>query len=382
LDFEWTPDQSTLRDKIIAFARKKLNDDVVDRDRAATFPRDLWLECGVLGLQGLPVAEELGGGGFDPLSTAIALEALGYGCRDGGLVFSICAHLLGCVVPVWKHGNDVLKRRLLPSLCDGRSIAVCAMTEPTSGSDAFAMSTRAEPVGDGFRIDGTKIFGTNAPVADLALVYAVTDRRKAPHGGITAFLVRTDAPGVRVSQRFEKMGLRSSPLGELVFDGAFVSADSVVGEVGNGTVVFSESMDWERIGLAASHVGTMQRLMERAVEHARTRTSAGRTIGKYQAVSHKIADMKTRLEASRLLAYRSASRIDRSHRRALDASIAKVFVSEALVQTALDTVQILGGYGYLTEYEAERALRDAVGSPLYCGTNEVLRNVIAGWLGL
>jgi alkylation response protein AidB-like acyl-CoA dehydrogenase len=382
MDFELSPDQRLLRDKIIQFAGKELNEGAADRDRTETFSRGLWLKCGDMGLQGLPVPEEFGGTGLDPLSTAVALEAFGYGCRDGGLVFSVCAHLLACVVPVLKHGSDDLKRRYLPGLCNGTFIAVTAMTEPSSGSDVFAISTRAERDGDGFRITGTKIFGTNAPVADLALVYAVTDRDKAPQGGVTGFLVKTDTPGVQQAQKFEKMGLRSSMLGELVFEDVFVPADAVVGSVGSGTVVFAESMEWERVCIAASQVGTMQHLMEKSIAYARTRTSAGRTIGKYQAVSHKIANMKIRLEASRLLTYRSASRIGQTHRNASDASITKVFASEALVKTALDTVQVLGGYGYLTEYEAERALRDAIGSPLYCGTNEIQRNIIAGWLGL
>jgi alkylation response protein AidB-like acyl-CoA dehydrogenase len=382
MDFELSPDQGLLRDKILQFAGKELNEGAAERDRTETFPRDLWRKCGEIGLQGLPVPEEFGGTGLDPLSTAVALEAFGYGCRDGGLVFSVCAHLLACVVPVMRHGSDQLRRRYLPGLCDGTFIAVSAMTEASGGSDVSAISTRAEPEGEGFRINGTKIFGTNAPVADLALVYAVTDPDQSPHGGVTGFLVKTDTPGVHLAQKFEKMGLRSSMLGELVLEDVFVAGDAVVGSVGNGTVVFSESMEWERVCIAASQVGTMQHLMEKSIAHARTRTSAGRAIGKYQAVSHMIANMKIRLEASRLLVYLSASRIGQTHRNTLDASITKVFVSDALVKTALDTVQVLGGYGYLTEYEAERALRDAISSPLVCGTNEIQRNIIAAWLGL
>lgn len=382
MDFDINPEQRALRDQIIDFARRELNDGAVDRDRNETFPEALWRKCGALGLQGLPVPQKLGGEGLDPLSTAIALEALGYGCRDGGLVFSICAHMLACVVPVLEHGSDEQKRRYLPGLCKGASIAVCAMTESSSGSDAFAISTRARPDGEGFRITGTKVLGTNAPVADLALVYAVTDGGTAPREGITAFLVKTDAPGVRRAQKFEKMGLRSSMLGELVLEDVYVPGEDVVGAAGSGAVIFSDAMQWERVGIAASQVGTMQHLLEKATDYARTRSSGGRTIGKYQAVSHKIADMKIRLEASRLLTYRSAALIGRTRRNMLDASIAKVFVSDALVKTALDTVQVLGGHGYLTENEAERALRDAIGSRLYCGTNEILRNLIAEWLGL
>jgi alkylation response protein AidB-like acyl-CoA dehydrogenase len=382
MDFEYTEDQRLLRKEIIAFARKELNAGAEDRDRECTFSRDLWSKCGEMGLPGLPVPEEYGGIGQDPLTTAIALEAFGYGCEDGGLVFSVCAHLLACVIPVWKHGSEELKQRYLPSLCQGSLIAVNGMTEPDSGSDAFAMTTRATPDGDGFRISGTKTFASNGPVADVALVYAVTDPEKGYYGGITAFLVETSSPGFRVGQTFEKMGLRSSPISELVLDDVFVPHDAIVGQVGAGTRLFTESMEWERICIAAVHVGTMERLVERAIAQARTRSAFGQPISKFQAVSHRIVDMKVRLEASRLLAYRSAWRLEHARSVAVDASVVKLFVSDSLVASALDTVQIFGGYGFMVEYGVERVLRDSVGSTLYSGTSEIQKNIIAGWLGL
>ena len=297
-------------------------------------------------------------------------------------MFAVCAHLLACVVPIWKHGSEEQRRRYLPQLCNGRLIAVNAMTEPGSGSDAFAMKTRALPDEDGFRINGTKTFSSNGPVADVALVYALTDPAKAYHGGVTAFLVERGTPGFKQGQTFEKMGLRTCAIGELVFDDARVSADSTIGQLGAGAGIFSQSMEWERICLAACHLGTMERLLEQAIEHARTREAFGQRIGKFQAVAHTIADMKVRLEAARLLTYRSAWRLDRVRNAPLDASMTKLLVSESLVQTALETVQLLGGYGFMVEYEAERALRDAVGSTLYSGTSEMQRNIIASWLGL
>src|SRR3990172_3003527 len=178
MDFALTEDQRLLRDNIARFAQRELNGGVLERDREQVFPHELWLKCGEMGLQGLPVPEEFGGAGADPLSTAIALEALGYGCEDGGLVFSICAHLLACVVPIWKHGSEEQKRGLLPRLCSGRMIAVNGLTEPESGSDAFSMKTRAEPDGDGFVISGAKTFSSNGAIADLAVVYATTNRDK------------------------------------------------------------------------------------------------------------------------------------------------------------------------------------------------------------
>ena len=382
MDFSFTEEQTILRKEIVRFAQLELNSGIAERDRQQIFPRDLWLKCGGMGLQGLAVPEEYGGAGLDGLSSAIALEALGYGCRDGGLVFAICAHLLSCAIPIWKFGTAEQKDRYLPGLCDGTLIAVNAMTEPGSGSDAFAMTTRAESDGDVFRINGTKTFSSNGPVADLALVFAITDAEKGYHGGVTAFLVEKGTKGFRLGQKFEKMGLRTSLISEMVFDDVCVSPDAVLGGVGAGAMLFTHAMDWERVCLFASHVGTMERLMEKAIEYARTRTQFGQPIGKFQAISHRIADMKVQLEAARLLTYKAAWRLERTRSVSLDACIAKLFVSESLVRTALGTVQIFGGYGFMVDYEVERALRDAVGSTLYSGTSEMQRNIIARWLGL
>jgi len=377
-----TPEQQTLREEIARFAQKELNDDLIARDRGQIFSRELWAKCGAMGLQGLPVPEEYGGSAADGLTTAIALEALGYGCRDSGFVFSLCAHLLSCVVPLWKHGSEEQKRRWLPGMCDGSLVGVHAMTEPESGSDAFTMHTRATPDGDGWRINGTKIFITNGPVADMVIVFAVTDSEKGFHGGITAFLVEAGTKGFGTSQKIEKMGLRTSPFAELVFDDVHVGREAILGRPGAGAQQFQNSMDWERICLFASHVGTMERLVEQSIEYARTRRQFGQPVGKFQAIQHKVADMKIRLEASRLLVRRAAAMLDKSKMVSLDAAIAKVFVSEALVQTSLDAVQIHGGYGYCTEYEIERAVRDAVGSTIYSGTSEMQRQIIARFMGL
>jgi alkylation response protein AidB-like acyl-CoA dehydrogenase len=382
MDFSFTEEQQSLRQNIIRFAQEKLNEAVVERDREQRFSRELWRKCGEIGLQGLPVPEEYGGSGLDALSSAIALEAFGYGCHDGGLVFSLCAHLLSCVVPLWQYGNEEQKQRYLPGLCNGTLIGVHAMTEPGSGSDAFGLRTKAEPDDTGFRINGTKTFISNAPIADLVIVFAMTDSNKGYYGGVTAFLVENGTPGFVVSQKFEKMGLRTSPIGELVFEDVHVPAEAVLGGVGAGSTLFTQAMDWERICLFAGHIGTMERLLEQSIAYARTRAQFGQPIGKFQAISHRIVDMKVQLEAARLLTYRAAWRLGRVKNVSLDASMAKLFVSESLVKAALDTVQIHGGYGYMTEYELERALRDAVGSTIYSGTSEIQRNIIARWLGL
>lgn len=382
MDFALSPDQRALSEEIVRFARKELSPGAAERDAAHEFPHELWRKCGEMGLQGLPVPQEHGGAGLDSLSTAIALEALGRGCEDGGLVFAICAHVLACVVPIWKHANPAQKQRYLPALCRGDLIAVNAMTEPESGSDAFNMKTRARLDGDGFVITGAKTFSSNGPVADLAVVYAQTDSTKGFMGGVTAFLVETSTPGLIKGQQFSKMSLRTCPIGELVFDDVRVPKEAVLGAVGGGGPIFNQSMEWERACLVAAHVGAMERLLEKAVEYANTRKSFGQRIGQYQAVSHRIADMKVRLEAARLLTYRAASRLETSKAVGLDAAIAKVFASEALVECALDLVRTLGGYGVMTEYGAERALRDSIAGVLYSGTNDMQRNIIARWVGL
>lgn len=382
MDFELSADHRLLRDNIVRFAHEVLNPGVAERDRERAFSRELWKKCGEMGLQGLPVPEEYGGSNLDALSTTVALEALGYGCHDGGLVFSLCAHLLSCVIPMWRFGSEEQKRRYLRPLSDGSLVGVHAMSEPGSGSDAFALSTKAQPDGTGFRLNGTKTFISNGPVADLVIVFAVTNAQKGYYGGVTAFLVEAGSPGFRASRPFEKMGLHTSPLGELVFEDVHVPADAVLGGVGAGSTIFTHAMDWERVCLFASHIGTMERLLEKSVEHARTRTQFGQAIGKFQAVSHRIVDMKVRLEAARLLTYRAASRLGRSRTVSLDASMAKLFVSESLVESAMEAVRVHGGYGYMAEYDVERALRDAVASTIYSGTSDMQRNIIARWLGL
>jgi hypothetical protein len=382
MEFSYSEEQKLLRDNIVRFAREVLNPGAAERDREQAFSRELWTRCGEIGIQGLPVPEQYGGSATDPLTCAMALEALGYGCRDGGLVFSLCAHLLSCVVPLWQHGNEEQKRRYLPGLCNGKLIGVHAITEPGSGSDAFALRTTAQPDGAGFRINGTKTFISNGPVADVVIVFALTDSKKGYHGGVTAFLVESGTPGFSAGRKFDKLGLRSSPIGELAFTDVHVPMDAVLGGIGGGSKVFGVSMDWERICLFASHVGAMERLLETSISYARTRSQFNQTIGKFQAVGHRIADMKVQLEAARLLTYRAAWRLAHARSASLDAAMAKLFVSESLVQSALATVQIHGGYGFMTEFEVERALRDAIGSTIYSGTSEMQRNIIARWLGL
>jgi alkylation response protein AidB-like acyl-CoA dehydrogenase len=381
MDFSLSEEQERYREELVRFAAAELNDDLIRRDAEEAFNRDAWKKCAAVGIQGLPVPEEFGGGDADALTVMVAMEALGYGCRDNGLLFSLNAHMWSCEMPLVQFGTEEQKRRYLPGLCDGSLIGVQAMTEPGSGSDAFALSTTAAPRGEGFVLNGTKTFITNAPVADLFVVFATTDRSKGL-AGICAFLVDAETPGVSTGPPIHKMGLRTSPMSEVVFDGAAVEGSSMLGPPGAGMTLFNSSMEWERSCILASAVGTMQRQVERCIAYARERQQFGKPIGKFQSIANRIVDMKVRVETARLLLYRLGWLKGRGRKAAMDAALVKLHISESFVQSSLDAIQIHGGYGYTTELEIERELRDAIGSRIYSGTSEIQRTIVAGHLGL
>ena len=384
-DAPWlTPELLEFRANVVSFARGELQQtpaDRIARDREGGFWRAGWDACGRFGIMGLPAPADLGGQGQDALATAVALEALGYACEDGGLLFSINAHLWSAVTPVWKHGTPEQQRRWLTGLCDGSLIGIHAVTEPDAGSDAFGMTTRAEVDGDGWRITGRKTFISNAPVADLLIVFARTTPGTGPTG-ITAFLLERGAHGLDVPGHLDKLGLRTSPMGEIVLEGVRAGPEDVLGRVGRGARVFQTSMDWERGLIMSSQVGAMQRISERTIRYATQRRQFGRQIGTFESVSDKIADMSTRLQASRAMLYRAAHVMDAGGDPIASSAQAKVFISEASVATHLDAMQVHGGYGYMTEFEVERALRDALGGTIYSGTSEIQRRLIAKRLGL
>ena len=381
MDFELTEGQRRAASNALAFARENLAGGADERDAARTFPSDLWAACGRERIHGWPVPEADGGGGLDPLETALAFEALGMGCDDNGLLFSVGAHLCVVTIPLWKFGSGEQRARWLARLCDGSCIGAAAITEPGAGSDPGSMRTSATPDGDGFLLTGEKCFITNAPVAELFVVYAMTDESRGLPGGVTAFLVERGAPGLEVEAATPTMGLRSAQVGALRLNGVRVAAASVLGRVGGGSTVFKNCMSWERVLLFAAHVGTMQRILDQTVAFAKSRVQSGVPIGKHQAVAHRLADMKVRLEAARLLVYKAAAQIDRAHSASLDASIAKLFVSEAWLTTAHDAIRTHGALGYATG-PYERNARDAAAASIYSGTSDIQRNIIARWLGL
>lgn len=381
MDFNLSEDQRVLRESIIRFAQRDLDDDLVRRDAESAFSREAWRKCADFGIQGLPIPKDYGGSGADPLTIMIAMEALGYACQDNGLIFSLNAHMWSCEMPVLTFGTEEQKRRYLPGLCDGSLIGVQGMTEPGSGSDAFGMTTRARKDGDRWVIDGTKTFITNAPVADVFVVFAVTDPGRG-FGQFSAFLVDRATPGLRVGQPFQKMGLRTSPMAELSFESCAAPEDALLGSRGAGMAVFNSSMDWERGAILASAVGTMQRQLERSIAYARDRKQFGQAIGQFQAVAHRIVAMKARVETARLLLYHLGWLRSQGKPVRLESALTKLYLSECYVNTSLDALQVHGGYGYMTESGWEREVRDALASRIYSGTSDIQKNLVARLLGL
>ena len=381
MDFSLTEDQQALQDAVIDFARSELGYDMIEADRAEAFSREAWQKCAEFGIQGLPIPEEYGGGGSDLMTTIAVMEGLGYGCRDLGLIFSMNAHMWTNSIPLLLYGTEDTKRKYLPGLCDGALIGANGASEPDSGSDVFSMRTRCVKDGDHYVLNGTKMFVTNAQVADVVAAYATVNPEWGSMG-ICGFIVEMDAPGVSVSKKIEKMGLRTSPMAEIVFEDARVPAANLLGREGRGAEVFNCSMEWERGSILANCLGTMRRQLEDCVAYARQRKQFGQPIGKFQSVANRMVDMKIRLDTARALVYQLGWVKQEGRDAEMEAAMAKLYTSESFIKNCLDAVQIHGGYGYMTEFQFERELRDAMGSTLYSGTSEIQRNIIARCLGL
>lgn len=377
MDFDISPETEEMRDMVVRFAQRELAPpaafDAVDFRRR-------WLAAGRQGLAGSSVPTAYGGSGLDAVSAAAMMEALGFGCEDTGFAFSIAAHLFAAVMPIVEFGTPEQKKTWLPALGSGERIAAHCITEPEAGSDALRLRTRATRDGDGYRLSGSKCFTTNAPVADLFIVQAATD----PDGGffgLTTFLVEAGTPGLSVGQRYEKVGLRGSPMADVHFDDCLVPDTQVLGAEGSGAAVFSCSMKWERTCLFAAYLGAMKRVLDSTVAHVRQREQFGTPIGAFQAVSHRVVDMMVRHESARLLLYKAARGLADGTGDEIGPALAKIAVSEAAVQLGLDAVQLRGALGIL-DGEAEALLRDALPARIFSGTNEIQKNNVARVLGL
>jgi len=308
-------------------------------------------------------------------------QALGRSCKDSGLVHALATQLISGL-QILLFGSEEQKFGLLPNLASGKHIYAQAITEPDSGSDAFAMRTVAVRNGESFILNGTKTFITNGPICDCALVFAISDPAKRTLGGYSCFHVSASNPGFSRGKPMEKLGLRTLTNGELIFNDCHVPSSALIGREGQGAIVFSEAMEWERTLIPACLLGEMERVLEDTIRYAKEREAFGKSIADFQAVSHKIAKMKMNAELGRLALYQAATSKNNRRRAALETSVAKYFISESLKQACLDAVQIHGGYGYMTEYEIERDLRDSIASTIYSGTSEMQANIIARLAGL
>jgi len=378
---ELSAERQTFQDGAVEFARAELGKDMIRRDHDEEFSHEDWKKCAAFGVLGMPVSTQYGGMGLGITDVIAVMEGLGYGSSDQGLLFSINAHLWTTTLPISIYGTEEQRHRYLPRLSNGEWIGANAASEPEAGSDVFAMRTRAERKGDVYILNGTKTFVTNAQVADLIVAYATLDPALGSMG-ITAFLVERNTPGVSVSRRLEKMGLRTSPMGEVIFENCEVPLSNQLGREGRGVAVFESSMEWERGCILANYLGVMKRQLERSIKHAQTRKQFGKPIGKFQSLANRIVNMKMRLDTCRPLVYRIGWLKERGRPAMLEAAVAKLYISESLIANCQDAMQIFGGYGYMVDQQIERELRDAMASTLYSGTSEIQRNLIAKCLGL
>jgi alkylation response protein AidB-like acyl-CoA dehydrogenase len=377
---EWTAEQKALR-KSLEQHFEALSAGHIEDDVAAVFPREKWeliRETDVLKLVFDPA---YGGLGHDALTMAYVLEHLGYGCRDQGLLFGVATQIVSVALPIQRFGSDDLKERYLRSLIAGEILGAHAISEPGAGSDATAMATIASPDGDDFVINGTKTFCTSGPVADVLTVYAKAEAEGSATE-ITAFICETDKPGIVVGEPIPKMGLNTSPFGEIEFHDYRVPKANVLGKPGAGFFILEHVMTWEILAIFGMMVGDMQHRMERCIRYAKTRKAFGEPIGSNQYIAGKIVEQKIGVETSRKHIFDTAARFAKKRSVTAEISMAKIVTSEANLASALAAVQIFGGRGYTRAEGLEKDVRNAVGAPIYSGTNEMQRIRLAAMLGL
>ena len=350
--------------------------DIMARDSAGTFCRQGWKELAAAGLTGLPIPQRYGGQHASALSTVTALAALGQTCTDNGLLFALGAHLWACADPIARFGTQAHKQQWLPGLCDGSLVGAHAATEPDAGSDAAGIRTTATRTPQGWVLNGEKTFVTNAPVAD---VFVVTARTHPERGslGLSMFLLPRHTPGLTVGPPIATSGLRTAPMASVTFEDCHLDHDALMGAEGAGMALFSATMTHERTFITAPLVGALHRLAEQCATYTTQRHQFGVPIGDFQSVSNRVAQMRLRAETAALLTQKVAWLTDQRRARAHHAAMVKLHVSEAFLASALDAVQIHGGYGYATDTQLERMVRDAMGARLYSGTSDIQHTLIA-----
>ena len=373
LEFGLGENADMLRETVRAFSENEIAPRAAEIDLTNTFPRGLWKPMGELGLHGITVEEEWGGTGLGYLEHCVAMEEVSRASASVGLSYG--AHSNLCVNQIRRNGSDGQKGRYLPKLISGEHVGALAMSEAGAGSDVVSMTTRADRRGDRYILNGTKMWITNAPHADVLLVYAKTDLKAGPRG-ITAFLIEKGMRGFSVSPKLDKLGMRGSDTAELVFEDCEVPEENVVGQVGRGVNVLMSGLDYERTILAAGPLGIMQAALDSVLPYIHERKQFGQPIGTFQLVQGKLADMYVTLNAARAYVYTVARACDRGETAREDAAGAILFAAEAATKLALDAIQLLGGNGYINDYATGRLLRDAKLYEIGAGTSEIRRMLI------
>ncbi|WP_273241525.1 isovaleryl-CoA dehydrogenase [Hyphomonas atlantica corrig.] len=373
LNFDLGETADMIRETVASFAQNELAPRAAEIDRTDTFPRDLLPKMGELGLLGITVEEEWGGTGLGYLEHVVAMEEISRASASVGLSYG--AHSNLCVNQLRRWGNDDQKSRYLPKLISGEHLGALAMSESGAGSDVVSMKLRAEKKGDRYVLNGTKMWITNAPDADTLVVYAKTEP-EAGSRGITAFLIERDFQGFSVAQKLDKLGMRGSETGELVFDNCEVPEENVMGPLNGGVGVLMSGLDYERAVLSAGPTGIMQACMDVVIPYIHDRKQFGQSIGEFQLIQGKVADMYVQMNAAKAYVYAVAKACDRGETTRKDAAGAILYAAETATKLALDAIQILGGNGYINEYPTGRLLRDAKLYEIGAGTSEIRRWLI------
>jgi butyryl-CoA dehydrogenase len=377
MNFQLSNEHQMMQKMVRDFALNECEPTAAQRDEEESFDMNIWHKMAELGLCGIPWPEEYGGAGADYLSYVIAVEELSR--VDASIGVTLSAHTSLAGWPVYKFGTEEQKQKYLRAMAEGRKMGAYCLTEPGSGSDAAGMKTTAVQEGDGWVLNGSKIFITNGGHADIYIVFAQTNP-ELKHKGIAAFIVEKDFPGFAVGKKEKKLGIRSSATTEVIFDNCRVPKANLLGQVGEGFKIAMMTLDGGRNGIAAQALGIAQGAMDHAVAYAKERVQFGKPISKLQAIQFKLADMATKIEAARLLTYQAAWREDQGVSYGLQSAMSKLFAGDIAMEVTIEAVQVFGGYGYTREYPVERYMRDAKITQIYEGSNEIQRLVIAGFL--
>ncbi|HEV7334744.1 MAG TPA: isovaleryl-CoA dehydrogenase [Bosea sp. (in: a-proteobacteria)] len=372
-NFDLGETADAIRDTVHAFAQEKIAPRAEEIDRTNQFPRDLWPEMGALGLHGITVPEEYGGAGLGYLEHCVAIEEVSRASASVGLSYG--AHSNLCVNQIARNGNDAQKKKYLPKLISGEHVGALAMSEPGSGSDVVSMKTKAVKKGDRYVLTGNKMWITNGPIAETLVVYAKTDPEAGPKG-ITAFLIEKGMKGFSTHQKLDKLGMRGSDTCELVFEECEVPEENVLGSVGRGVNVLMSGLDYERVVLSAGPLGIMQAAMDIVLPYIHERKQFGQSIGEFQLVQGKVADMYVAMNSCKAYVYAVAKACDRAETTREDAAGAILIAAEKATQLTLDAIQLLGGNGYINDYPTGRLLRDAKLYEIGAGTSEIRRMLI------